>query len=124
MLSDRLLSSRDCRGTINLCGHFGECHSTRANRIGEVDRGFGFVVLSIWVVNWKQTRRDANKRNPEDNDHPTQILHGKVTRSREQNTPGGLPCQCKKNLHLRGNPNDRYCLPYPKRKNYILCYVN
>jgi hypothetical protein len=78
MLYDRLLSSRDCRGTIDLCGHFGECHSTRANRISEVDWGFGFVVLSVWVVNWKQTRRDANKRNPEDNDHPSQILHGKV----------------------------------------------
>ena len=102
MLSDYLLSLGDCHGTTDFCG---DVSAGQCNGISEVDRGFGFVVLSVWVVNWKNTRRDGNQRYPEDNDHPRQILHGKVTRSRQQTTPVGLLCQHQSCANEQGNQN-------------------
>lgn len=94
MLPNHLLALGGCHWTTDLCGDVSARHS---NGISEVDRGFGFVVLGFRVVNWKNDRRDRNERYPEDNHHPTQILHGKDTPpSRQQNTPAGLPCQRKK----------------------------
>lgn len=48
-----ILSSDDRRRTACVQGELSICGSAYADRSSEVNRGFGFVVSGLWIVNWK-----------------------------------------------------------------------
>lgn len=79
------------RGSVTICSQSSEDHDgtatmrDEAGTSGRIDgdgssksnRGFGFVVRRLWVIDWKSNRRKDNHTNSQHRDRPMQALHRK-----------------------------------------------
>ena len=70
--------------------------SCNADRNSEVSRSLSFVICCRWIVNTSRGRQNGDQKYSEDNDRPTQVLHGKNPKLPETILPVGLPCQRKR----------------------------
>ena len=70
------LPSEDCDGMLDR-DDVRPSDSCKADRNSQVNRSVSFVICCRWIVNSSRGRQNGDQKYSEDNDRPTQVLHGK-----------------------------------------------